>query len=208
MEANKLKINCLGASNTCIIKTLDLETVRDVNYPVILGLLLRCTVRNYGVGGTNIAVTDGRTDSYLERETLMDKDADIVIIQGDGNDASHGVLPGAEGTNDIHTYRGAVGVLIDNIRRDFPSAHLIVLAGLPKLKPPKNRTDDLSHEDFHKAFIDVCRGRGIEPVDFAADPRFRADDRAVMPDGTHLSEIGCRCYADIVADEVRRELYQ
>lgn len=202
METKKLKINCLGASNTRIIKTADRETVREVNYPVILGLLLRCTVRNYGVNGTNIAIMEGRQDSYFERAPLMDKDADIVILQGDGNDANNCVPLGEPGTEDVRTFRGAVGSLIDYIRRDFPCAELIIAAGMPKLNSPKRRADGLDHEDFHAAFIEVCRSRGIEPIDPYADPLMRADDPKMMPDGTHLSEKGCRYYAEMIAEKV------
>lgn len=206
MEFGKIIINCLGASNTRIIKTAEKETVRDVNYPVILGLLLRCTVRNYGVSGTNIAVCEGREDSYFERAALMERDADVVIIQGDGNDASHCLPLGEKGSRDVHDYRGALAATILLIRENFPNAAILAFSGMPKLKPPRKRTDGLTHDDFHRAFTEVCRENGIEPYDFSADPVIRADDEEIMPDGLHLSEKGCRYYAEIAAGEVRRVL--
>ena len=72
MNIKELKINCLGASNTKVTVALDAEgnkvVHRDVNYPSLLAARLGCTVRNYGVSGTNIAVSDGREDSYFERK--------------------------------------------------------------------------------------------------------------------------------------------
>lgn len=193
-----MKINCLGASNTEIIKSAECETIREVNYPVILGLLMRCTVRNYGKSGCNIAITDGRSDSYLERAPRMEKDADIVIFQGEGNDASHCLPLGEVGSTDVRTFCGAVGAVIDTIRREFPQARLIVLSGMNKGKPPKKRTDGLTHADFHRAFLAVCRSRGIEPHDFTADPEIQPDRPDMMPDGLHMSEKACSRYAGIV----------
>ena len=83
---NDFIINCLGASNTAIVKTLENERVYEVNYPVILGLLLQKTVRNYGVPGCNIARSESRADSYVERAPKMEKDADLILLQGFGND--------------------------------------------------------------------------------------------------------------------------
>ena len=198
MNASGIKINCLGASNTEIIKSAECETIREVNYPVILGLLMRCTVRNYGKSGCNIAVCDGRADSYLERVPLMDADADVIIFQGEGNDASHCLPLGEVGVDDCRTFCGAVGLVIDTIRRDFPAARLIVLTGMNKARPPKKRTDGLTHEDFHRAFLAVCASRGVVPYDFTADPEIQPTKAEMMPDGLHMSEKACRRYAEIV----------
>lgn len=198
METEKLKINCLGASNTEIIKSAECETIREVNYPVMLGLMLRCTVRNYGKSGCNIALSDARSDSYLERVGTMDADADVVIFQGEGNDAAHCVPLGEVGSDDRRTFCGAVAGVIDEVRAKYPHAALIVLTAMKKGKPPKKRTDGLTHDDFHRAFVAVCRVKGIEPYDFTLDPEISPERQDMMPDGTHLSEKGCTYYAGIV----------
>ena len=203
MDCSKLKINCLGASNTKITKTEEKETIKDINYPLILGLLLRCTVRNSGIGGTNIAVQDGRSDSYYERAASMDRDADIVIMQGDGNDASHGLPLGVPGCDEVKTFCGAVKGCIGLIRNNFPDAKIIILAGMKKQHQPK-RDDGATHEDFHRAFIETCRLCGIEPYDFSKDPSLTWERPDMMPDGLHMSEKGCRHYADAVAELVKK----
>ena len=204
MNETGWKINCLGASNTEIIKSAECETIREVNYPVILGLLMRCPVRNYGKSGCNIAPAEGRADSYLERAPQMDKDANVVIFQGEGNDASHCLPLGEVGSTDVHTFCGAVGAVIDTLRREYPAARLIVLTGMNKLRPPKKRTDGLTHADFHRAFLAVCASRGIEPHDFTLDPEIQPDRPEMMPDGLHMSEKACRRYAEIVRDLILR----
>lgn len=206
MNTANLKINCLGASNTRMIRGENGEKITDINYPLILGLLLRCKTRNYGVGGTNIAVTDGRVDSYVERMKTMDRDADIVIFQGEGNDSAHNIPLGTPGDTDERTYCGAVKAVIEYVRAEFPQAELIVLSGLSKKHAPKNRTDGLGHGDYHNAFMETCRLCGTDPHDFYTDPQLNCNDPASMPDGLHMSEAGCRHYADAVAELIRNTI--
>ena len=202
-DLSGLKINCLGASNTRIIRGENGEKIKDINYPRILGLLLRCTTRNYGVSGTNIARCEDRADSYAERMPMMDRDADVVIFQGEGNDCSHCLPLGTPGDTDDTTFCGAVRTVIGYLRATFPQAKLIVLSGLDKKNPPKKRTDGLTHADFHRAFMETCRLCGAEAHDFTLDPQLRCDDPEAMPDGLHMSEKACRHYADTVADLIR-----
>ncbi len=203
MDVKGLKINCLGASNTRIIKSSDGIAVRDVNYPVILGLLLRCTVRNYGVSGSNITPTAGRTDSYVERVAGMDRDAGLVLIQGWGNDAGHGVPIGIPGEYGECTYCGALRSCILRIRENCPGATLLALSGLAVPDRLNPRADGLTYGDFAGAFFEVCRSEDVPCLDFSADPRLDPRDRSALPDGVHMSENACRYYAGAVADAVR-----
>ena len=206
MDYSKLKINCLGASNTQVTKTEDKHTVWDVNYPSMLASLLHCEVRNYGASGTNIAADGQRTDSYYERAPLMDTDADVVILQGDGNDASHKLPLGTPGDSDPHTFCGAIAGCISVFREKMPGAKIVSVTGMKKLHQPE-RDDGLTHEDFHRAFIDTCRVCGVEPHDFGADPLLSWENPDIMPDGLHMSEKGCRHYVEVVAELIRK-LYE
>ena len=203
METKGLKINCLGASNTRIIKTVDGITVRDVNYPVILGLILRCTVRNYGLPGSNIAVTPDRSDSYAERVAGMEKDADLVILQGWGNDARHGVPIGRPADLRPDTYIGALELCILNIEKIYPRSKLILLSGFSVRRSTKRLGDGLPYEEFAEAFFETGRRFGCEPLDFYSDSRFDPDNPEALPDGIHMSEKTCRIYSDKVADLIR-----
>jgi hypothetical protein len=203
MRTEGIKINCLGASNTRIVVTDGRESVRDVNYPVILGLLLRCTVRNYGVCGSCVALTGERTDSYLERLPAMDRDADVVILQGWGNDNHRDVPLGSPGDRCETSYRGALALCIERIRLLFPDAKLLVLSGLDRRLPPRVRPDGLTIDDFIGAFFETCRRCGAEPHDFFRDPLIRAADPSEMPDGVHMSETACRHYAEVTADLIK-----
>ena len=206
MDLGKLKINCLGASNTRVTVSLDAEgnkvADREINYPYLLSQRLGCTVRNYGVGGTNIAASDDRSDSYFERKDGMHEDADVIILQGEGNDANHNIPLGHVGDTDPHTYCGAVRSIIMWVRERYSSAGFIVLDGMKKAKI-KRTVDSLGHADFHSAFVNVCALEGITPISFFDDPVLDPYDKSSMPDGTHMSRAACEHYADRVADAVK-----
>lgn len=88
MKKQELVIHCLGASNTrssiCGKDGDRFLYTQEVNYPALLQQKLGCTVRNYGVGGANIARQVGRQDSYVERYPLMEEGANVVLVQGTG----------------------------------------------------------------------------------------------------------------------------
>ena len=89
MKKQELVIHCLGASNTrssiCGKDGDRFLYTQEVNYPALLQQKLGCTVRNYGVGGANIARQEGRQDSYVERYPLMEEGANGVRVEGTGN---------------------------------------------------------------------------------------------------------------------------
>ena len=201
MNTDKLVINCLGASNTQILIDNEGIRTREINYPVLLGLRLRCRTRNYGVSGTNIARQEGREDSYLERAPMMER-ADVIIVQGGGNDANHGIPLGGLDSTDPYTYCGALRSLIRLIKSDFPEARLIVSSSMRKKKEPQ-REDGLKHIDFHNAFMAVSRSEGVEPINFYDDPALDPFDPESMPDGTHMSEKACKHMADVFAEYIR-----
>ena len=208
MKLSDIRINCLGASNTEVTVSYDAEgkkiVDRKLNYPYFLSERLGCTVRNYGVGGTNIAVTEGRTDSYFERKDLMDRDVDVIIMQGEGNDCNHNIPLGRVGDTSPSTYCGAILSIIRWVKDEFPGARLIVLDGMKKARIAR-KADDCTHLDFHNAFVETCLIEKITPVSFFDDPMLDPHDPGSMPDGTHMSRRSCEYYADRVADAVRSE---
>lgn len=203
MRYEELVINCLGASNTRILIDGDGVKRNDINYPSMLAEILNCTVRNYGVSGTNIAKQDGREDSYFERAELMEGGADVIIIQGGGNDASHCLPLGELGSDDPYTYCGALKVLIEKVKRSHPQAKIMVSTSMRKKRAPQKRTDGLTHRDFHNAFLSVCEKEAVELLDFYNDPCLDPFDAESMPDGLHMSEKACKYMAQVIADKIK-----
>ena len=206
MDIKALKINCLGASNTRITVSLDEEgnkiVHKDVNYPSLLSEKLGCTVRNYGVSGTNIAKEDAREDSYYERMGDMDKDVDLIIVQGEGNDANHNIPLGTPGDTAPKTYCGAIRSIIRRKRDEFPGARILMLDGMRKAKL-RRTCDGYTHLDFHNAYVETVALEGLTPVSFFYDPCLDCHDKNSMPDGTHMIRSACEHYADKVAQAVK-----
>ena len=206
MDVSTLKIKCLGASNTRITVSLDAEgnkvVHKDVNYPSLLQERLSCAVRNYGVSGTNITMEKSRCDSYCERMWGMDKDADLVIVQGEGNDANHNIPLGKPGDTDPSTYCGAIHAVITGIRKEFPDARILMLDGMRKARL-RRTCDEYTHLDFHRAYVETVRLCGLEPISFFDDGMLDPHDKDSMPDGTHMSVNSCNHYADKVAAAVK-----
>lgn len=202
MKTENIVINCLGASNTRILIDNEGIKTKEINYPVLLGLRLRCATRNYGKSGTNIAKEWGREDSYIERAREMERGADIIILQGGGNDCSHCIPLGEPDSTNAYTYCGALRSLIRLIKSDFPEARLIVASSMRKMHEPQ-RDDGLGHEDFHNAFMAVSRSEGIEPINFYDDPALDPFNPESLPDGTHMSERACKHMADVFAEYIR-----
>lgn len=203
MNTENLVINCLGASNTRIAIDLQGNKRNDLNYPRMLSEVLGCTVRNYGVSGTNIALQEGRKDSYFERADAMEGGADIIIIQGGGNDATHGIPLGKLEDNDPYTYCGALRCLIQNLKRSHPQSKIVVSTSMRKKNEPKNRGDSLTHFDFYKAFSLVAKSEAVELIDFYNDPVLDPFEPQSMPDGLHMSESSCKYMSQIFADVIR-----
>jgi lysophospholipase L1-like esterase len=202
MITNGKTIICIGASNTRIIVDENGRHLSDMNYPTMLGLRLRARVRNFGVSGSNITPCDERTDSYIERVEQIDGDCDIVLLQGEGNDAVHGIPLGEAGDATPDTYTGAVRTLIRKLKQKFEGKTLIVLSGMKKKRAPV-RTDGRTHDDFHRAFVQVCESEGALLVDFYTDEVLDPTNPEYMPDGVHMSERACMYYADKLSDIIR-----
>ncbi len=202
MNTNGKTIFCIGASNTRVIVDDDGRPLSDMNYPLMLGLRLRARVRNFGVSGSNITPCESRNDSYIERVEKIDEDCDIVLLQGEGNDAVHGIPLGEVGDLTPESYTGALRTLIRKLKKKFDGKTLIVLTGMRKRRAAV-RTDGLTHDDFHRAFTEVASEEGVLIVDFYADEVLDPTNPEYMPDGVHMSERACMYYADKLADIIR-----
>ena len=143
MNWNGKVINFLGDSITEGVGVSDRENNR---YDHILKKTCGFSeTYNYGISGTNIAKQEGREDSYLERAPMMEHGADIIIVQGGGNDCNHCIPLGELDSTDPYTYCGALRLLIRLIKNDYPESKLIVSDSMRKKKEPQKRTDDLKH---------------------------------------------------------------
>lgn len=206
MERRQLVIHCLGASNTrSSICGRDGERflyTQEINYPALLQKKLGCTVRNYGVGGCNIARQEGRKDSYVERYPLMEDDADVVLVQGTGNDVALGVPLGTlEDTVDT-TYYGALKALVDGLYDKYPRAFILLITGMTREK------DRERYEQYTQAMLDVARLKAVPVLDMyhhgMMNPQIPAIKERRIADGAHMTPEGLELYTAQVIGFLRQ----
>lgn len=206
MKRRQLVIHCLGASNTqSSICGRDGERflyTQEINYPALLQKKLDCTVRNYGVGGCNIARQEGRQDSYVERYPLMEDGADVVLVQGTGNDVALGVPLGTlEDTVDT-TYYGALKALVDGLYDKYPRAFILLITGMTREK------DRERYEQYTQAMLDVARLKAVPVLDMyhhgMMNPQIPAIKERRIADGTHMTPEGLELYTAQVIGFLRQ----
>ena len=212
MELTGKKVNFLGDSITAGAKLVDLTNRYD-NVLKNLGHL-ECA-RNYGVGGTRIALQteehpssfDGK--EFYTRAEIMDRDADIVVIFGGTNDYGHGDAPfGTLDDTEPTTFCGAVNHLIGMVKRDFPSATIVFMT-------PMRRNGDESAlsrikrplVDYVDAIISASEKHGIYLLDLyrtlPINPNDEKQRALYAPDGLHPNELGQRVLAEHLYDFLR-----
>lgn len=120
-------LNCFGDSTTWGDNGMDTggEDISWVHH--IQKLVKFKDVRNYGVCASRIAVTEDRTDSFIERINDMRTDADYIVVMGGVNDFQHNVPLDNPRSKDIWTFYGALNVLSHELLDQFPSARIIFI---------------------------------------------------------------------------------
>lgn len=172
-------------------------------------------VRNFGVKGSRIAVTDDRSDSFIERWEACDLNADVIVVFGGVNDFCRAVPVGAPGSTDTRTFYGALDVLVRGILGRYPAARLVFMTpckttgradkGLPGFEVANGVGE--REEAYAQAVRTVCERYAVPVIDlFAASgisplvPEHRA---RYMPDGLHYSPAGYERLARRIAAGLR-----
>lgn len=196
MKKQELVIHCLGASNTrssiCGKDGDRFLYTQELNYPALLQQKLGCTVRNYGVGGANIARQEGRQDSYVERYPMMEEGANVVLVQGTGNDVALGVSLGTLSDTVDTTYYGALNTLVDGLYAKYPRAFILLITGMTREK------DRERYEQYTAAMLEVARLKAVPVLDMyhhgLMNPCIPAIKALRMPDGAHMTLAGLELY--------------
>lgn len=136
MKLEGLKINFLGDSIT-------------EGYHAVLAKQAKLAVaRNYGISATKYAFqsgyperpkTEADAQSFCERFTKMDDDADIVIVFGGTNDYGHGDAPiGGFYDRDYNTFYGACHYLYSGLIKKYLGKPIIIMTPLHRVGELKN----------------------------------------------------------------------
>lgn len=184
VDYSTLTMNCLG----------DSVTAGGTSYPSYttyvktqLGLK---QVRNYGVGGTTIATS--KSNSFIDRYSSMDTNAQIVSVFGGLNDYDYTSIGDPDDT-DTATLYGAFNTLIPALIEMYPNAYIFIIAPYAHWSNSKGQIVDetcvypTGHTpvDINQAILNVGELHDIDVLDLWS---ILDTEESSFYDGVHPNE--------------------
>ena len=204
MELKNKTINFLGDSITEGCGTSCNEAIFHSVLKERYGLK---EARNYGKGGTRIArqgeITSLVRDSdFILRASLMDHNADAVVVFGGTNDFGSGQAPlGFPEDRGLYTFYGALHTLIQYLIGEYCGKQIIFITplhrhnengGLGTWKP--DGVEQRPLKDYVKAVKDVCEHYSVPVLDLFGSGELAGNTpefyKEYMPDGLHPNDKG------------------
>lgn len=210
MKLAGLKVNFLGDSITFGSGTSCPEAIFHALLKKNANL---AEVRNYGIGGTRIAIQKGNefrpkddyvdVNSFCERYDQMDNDADLIVVFGGTNDYGHGDAPlGHFEDRTPDTFYGACHYLFSGLTKKYLGKPIVVMTPMHRTAAPiyylPGQRRDLREyvgiirevaEYYSLPVLDLYAISGIQP----AIPEVK---EKYMPDGLHPNDAGHLVMAD------------
>lgn len=206
-----LKINFLGDSITegaCATKP-------ENCYVELVGSMLKCVSRNYGVSGTRIAKQINKVVSwdYLDyqiRAHGMNNDADYVFVMGGVNDFGHGDAPlFGKDKFDPYSFSGGLHNLCRTLLEKFDRKKIAFILPLhcidenPKYTQPACKGK--KYEDYLNILRNVCREYGFDVLDFQNIFGMPEDNLPsdLYQDGLHPNDKGHELLAKLIVEYIK-----
>ncbi len=221
MNLKGMKINFLGDSLTEGTGASSSEKA----FPAVLakeaGLK---AARNYGISGTRFAIQKGTLErpkddfidvnSYCERFSEMDDDADIVVVFGGTNDYGHGDAPLGEFSDKTpDTFYGACHYLFSGLIKKYLGKEIVVITPLHRVGELETKgVRGGSNKGILKDYVDIIREvaqyYSLPVLDLyrtsGLQPEVAEIKENYIPDGLHPNDDGYR----IIANKVKAFLEQ
>ena len=166
-------------------------------------------VRNYGIGGTRIALQTGNrqlpkddfrdVNSYCERFDKME-DADLVVVFGGTNDFGHGDAPiGQMSDRTPETFYGACHYLFTGLIKKYIGKPIVIITPTPREWDDMDFAinDTVIHRSL-KEYVEIIREvaeyYSLPVLDLFAysgmQPKIAESKAMFMPDGLHPNDKG------------------
>lgn len=165
--------------------------------------------RNYGIGGTAIAVRAAPwdTNAMCVRYADMDASAGLVTVAGGTNDFGTSVILGDMTSTATNTFYGALHALCQGLIARYPSAAIVFLTPLPRATMNTDNGRGLKLSAYVAAMKEVCAYYAIPVVDLYRLTHFRPwntdNAAALMPDGLHPNSAGYAMMSGIISQQLR-----
>ncbi len=161
----------------------------------LLGYKYDMKFHNYGIGGNTVAYAasqSGNQPPMYTRYTEMPKGGDIYIIEGGRNDRSHTVPFGSDTDTKGTTFKGALNVIIQGIRKDNPDALIVLVTPWSHKREVGKLGTNNDYADAMKDLVAYYNDPHIVCL-YAADEDFT---------GINMSDANCRKKYCLAANDV------
>ena len=160
-ELEGLTVNALGDSYFAG-NGLD----RAYNWLSLLGAKYGMDMNNYGMNASMLSNYTGKGNPMCIRyANMVEKDVDIVIVEGGKNDFNNSTPIGATDSRDIKTFSGALNVIIEGLKEKYPNAMIVCIT-------PWNFSGNkggLTYKSYADAMMAVAAAQGVYCIN-ASDP--------------------------------------
>ena len=209
-------INFLGDS---ITQGAGADCVENT-YVSLVGTMLGCEAKNYGVGGTRIAKQKTpSSEPIYDQDFLMRSeemgDADFVFVFGGTNDYGHGDAEmGALDSEDVYTFCGGVNTLFKKLIARYGKEKLCIILPLHRYDEENLYGDGSktkpcgSLQDYVNNLKTLANQYGLEMMSFDAEfpiPTTCAGDDLTV-DGLHPNNKGHKLIAEKICEYVRKKI--
>ena len=226
-EVKTYKLACLGDSITFGVGSSD----PDCKYTSVIRdeadfiESVQSVATGSAMVGLSPTATAWHTYSLVNRYSAIDEDTDFIFIFGGTNDFGYtsgdtsGVPLGEPGDTTADTFYGALEILINNLRTDYPNAILLFATPLQRddtandFSPADSPYNVFGYtlEDYREAIIYVCEKEDVEYIDLynlegmrLSDPEF--SER--YADGLHPNDAGYKIVAEAIIAKLKTMLPQ
>ena len=205
------KINFLGDSITEGCGT----TEPSKRFTDIIAARYGAICRNYGIGGTRIAMQHTPSAEaiwdrdFVSRVAEMDADADIVAVFGGTNDFGHGDAPiGTMSDRTAETFYGALHLLFISLINKYPTAKIVMFTPLHRLNEENPHGDNKPEAvgtlyDYVDIIREVAQYYSVPLLDLFAcsglQPKVPIIQQLYVPDGLHPNDSGHELLAEKIA---------
>lgn len=209
-----LKINFLGDS----ITEGAMASRPEKTYVSLVGQLLPCEARNYGIGGTRFARQKHPSDVpqydryFASRVESMKPDADFVFVFGGTNDWGHGDAPlGKMGDTTPDTFYGALEDLIQTLLKHYKKEQIVFILPLHRfhdenpLGEGNKKKPGPTLDVYVQAILAVTKKENLTVLDFRAafGPVKSLTSNPLIADGIHPNDRGHLLLAELIVDYLR-----
>ena len=188
-------------------------------YVSVVGKMLGCEAKNYGIGGTRIARQNLLSAEHLyDLDFLMRSevmgDADLVFVFGGTNDFGHGVAEfGSLDSDDIYTFCGAVNTLLTKLTARYGKDKICVILPLHRVDENNPYGDGSKKKpgkilkEYVSALETLAGKYGVDVLEFDKEFPFSqiGAGEGLTIDGLHPNSYGHKILAEKICQYVRKK---